>query len=105
MIENENLVNISPMESWGSIYQATVAENDPQKNETKGALEKFIDHVRDQAEATQDSICYNKFFPILKQTLAESNKTKAWKTLKKAEVITRYNVYLEHVQSQLDISG
>jgi hypothetical protein len=87
------------------VYQTIVAENNPLKGEKKGALEKFVDHVRDQAQVAQDAICYNRFFLIMKQTLDESNKTKAWKTLKKAEVITRYNDYLDHVKSQLDCLG
>ncbi|MHC4131480.1 MAG: hypothetical protein ACYSSP_02615 [Planctomycetota bacterium] len=105
MIVNERLYNVSYMNMGKSVYQTILSENNPLKNEEKGALEKFIDHIRDQAQTAQDTICYNKFFSILKQVLNESNKTKALKVLKKAEVITRYNAYLEHVQSQLDCLG
>jgi hypothetical protein len=102
MISNENLHNIPFVDRWKSVYQAAVSENYPEK---KGALEKFIEYVRDQAEDVQETIyynSYNRFLTISKQILDKSNKTKAQVALKKAEVITRYNDFLEHVQSQLD---
>ncbi|MHC4842394.1 MAG: hypothetical protein ACYTEE_01185 [Planctomycetota bacterium] len=105
MIEKASLANISLMTRWRSVYQTIVAENNPLKSEKKGALEKFINHVRDQAQAAQNTICYNRFFLIIKRTLDESNQIQATKVLKKAEVLTRYNSYLEHVQNQLDILG
>ncbi|MHC4271068.1 MAG: hypothetical protein ACYST2_01995 [Planctomycetota bacterium] len=88
-----------------SVYQTILSENDPLKNQEKGALGKFIDYVREQVQVDQNTISYNNFFPILKQMLDETNKTKAWKALKNAEVITRYKAYLEHVESQLDYLG
>jgi hypothetical protein len=102
VISNENLYDFSFVKMWKSVYQTAVSENHPEK---KGALEKFIEYVRDQAEDVQETIHYNRFVPVSKQTLNESNKTKAGVALTKAEVITRYKDYIDHVQSQLDCLG
>jgi hypothetical protein len=90
------------MMKWKSVYQSIASENDPLRREKKGALEKFRDYVRDQAQAVQNTIHFNKFIPISKQIIDESNKPRG---LTKAEAITRYKDFLDHVKSQLDYLG
>jgi hypothetical protein len=102
MVDNLSMYNFSLLGKSNSVYQSIVSANNPLK---KGALEKFVDYIRDQAHAVQVTSYFEKFVPLLNQMMEEPNKTKEWRSLKKAEVIARYNDFLEHIQSQLDILG